>query len=108
MDDGLVKIILAVISLLGTIITVAIVPYYLNKTTMEKREKHKSIVRSAVYAVEQLQQAGILNLPKKKAVIEYINKKGIKITEEDLDMLIEEAVKELNLEQDRLTLLTLN
>ena len=37
MDEGLVKIILAVISLLGTIITVVLVPYLKSKTTEKQR-----------------------------------------------------------------------
>jgi len=106
MDKGLVEIILAIIGLLGTIITVAVVPYYLSKTTTEKREQHKALVKSAVYAVEQMNEAGLLNLPKREAVIEYINNKGIKITEEDLEMFLEEAVKKLNLEQDYLKILS--
>ena len=107
MDQGLVKIILALIGLLSTIITVVVVPYYLNKTSVETRDKHKALVKTAVYAVEQLENAGLLQIPKKEAVIQYINEKGIKLTEEDLNMFIEEAVKQLNLKQDELALLTM-
>lgn len=98
MDEGLVKIILAIIALLGTIITTAIVPYYYAKTTEQTRSKHKALVETAVFAVEQMTKAGLIKMPKKKAVINYINEKGIKITEEDLDMLIEEAVIKMNIE----------
>lgn len=106
MDEGLVKIILAVITLLGTIITGVIVPYYLSKTTAEKRKEIQAIVKTAVFAVEQLQESGLLKLPKREAVIQYINDKGIKITEADLEMFLEAAVKELNLEQDYLKILS--
>ena len=38
MDDGTLKIILAVISLLGTIVTVVLVPYIKSKTTEKQRD----------------------------------------------------------------------
>ena len=108
MDEGLVKIILAVITLLGTIITVVVVPFinakkknYIENTTEEKRKQHLAIIRTAVFAVEQMMDAGLLNIPKKDAVVEYIRGLGLDLTEKDLDMFIEAMVKELNLEQQR-------
>lgn len=99
MDSGLVEIILAVIGLLGLVLTAVIAPYYFKKTSVQTRAEHRAIVSTAVYAVEQMQKSGLLVLPKKEAVLEYINNKGIKITAEDLDMFIEEAVLKLNLDK---------
>lgn len=109
MDEGLVKIILAIITLLGTIITVVIVPYinakrenYRENTSEEKRKHHLAIIKTAVYAVEQLMDAGVLEIPKKDVVLEYVRGLGLEMTEADLDMFIEAMVKELNLEQQRI------
>jgi len=99
MDEGLVQIVLAVIALLGTVITIVAVPYLRSKTTKEQRENIYNIVKIAVFATEQLKKAGLIDIPKKEYVVQYLNKKGVKLTEADLDMFIESAVKELNIKQ---------
>lgn len=96
MDEGLVKIILAVISLLGVIVTSVVVPYLKQKTTKEQRDNVKFWVKVAVTAAEQIYKEKGQGKFKKEYVVEFLNSKGIKITPKQLDILIEAAVFELN------------
>ena len=100
MDDGTLKIILAVISLLGTIVTVVLVPYIKSKTTEKQRDNIYTLISIAVSAAEQVLKIEDPSGEKRKRyVVEYLNSKGIKISEDDLDVFIEAAVKDLNLIQ---------
>ena len=100
MDEGLVKIILAVISLLGAIITVVVVPYFKSKTTSTQRENIYTIVRLAVSAAEQIYSKPGQGQDKKEYVVNYLSSKGIKLTVEDLNVMIEAAVLEINIIQN--------
>lgn len=102
MDEGIVKIILAVIGLLGTIITVVLVPYIKSKTTANQRDNIFTLIAIAVSAAEQvLKIEDPTGEKRKRYVVEYLNTKGVKITNYDLDIFIEAAVKELNIVQDK-------
>lgn len=102
MNEGLVKIILALIALLSTIITYVLVPYIKSKTTEKERSNIYTLVMLAVQAAEQIYLQPGQGKKKKEYVINYLNSKGIKLTVEDLDMMIEAAVKELNIWQEQL------
>lgn len=94
-------IIKVTIPILGAIVTYMIVPFIKQKTTESQRKTVVSLVKIAVSAAEQMQEAGLLNIPKKEYVVNFINSKGFKITEEELNIIIEACVKELNLEQNK-------
>ncbi len=96
MNDGMIKIILALIGLLGTIITYIVIPYIKSKTTKEQRESVVFWVQIAVNAAEQIYIGEGQGKDKKQYVIELLNSKGIQITEDQLDVLIEAAVFEMN------------
>lgn len=65
-----------------------------------RKYKLEKWVKIAVTAAEQMHDAGLIEVPKKDYVIEFINNKfKFGITEQELDNLIESAVKELNLIQ---------
>jgi len=95
-NDGMIKIILALIGLLGTIITYIVIPYIKSKTTKEQRESVVFWVQIAVNAAEQIYIGEGQGKDKKQYVIELLNSKGIQITEDQLDVLIEAAVFEMN------------
>lgn len=99
MNDGIIQIILAVIALLGTIITAVIVPYFKSKTTEKQRDNIYVVVLLAVRAAEQIYFQPGQGQNKKEYVVRYLNSKGIKLTVEDLNMFIEAAVKELSIIQ---------
>lgn len=97
MDEGLVKILLALISLLGTVIVAVLVPYVRSKTTKEQRDKVEYWTEKAVKAAEIFYQDYPKQGPiKKDTVIEFIIEMGFKIPEEQLSVLIDAIVKEMN------------
>ena len=100
MDQGAVKIILALIGLLGTIVTYVLVPYIKSKTTEKQRDNIYNLVLIAVRAAEQIYNMTGQGKLKKEYVIEYLNSKGVKVTIEDLDVFIESAVLELTIIQN--------
>ena len=94
-----VRIVLGVISILGAIITYMVVPYLKSKTSKEQRETIMFWVSVAVSAAEQIFNERGMGVEKKKFVVEFLVEKGIKVSLDELDVLIESAVKELNLAQ---------
>jgi hypothetical protein len=73
--------------------------YLKKKGLISQLESHKQLVSLVVNGVEQaythLHGKEKLNMAKIE-IIKLANSKGIKISENDLDMLIESAVKEMN------------
>ena len=102
MNEGILRIILAVIALLSAIVTGVVVPYIKSKTTESQRQNIYTIVQLAVSAAEQIYFKPGQGQKKKEYVINYLSSKGIKLTVEDLNVMIEAAVKELNLIQSEL------
>lgn len=101
MNTNFTDIVLAVIGLLSAIVTGILIPYIRSKTTKEKRENIYTIVKFAVQAAEQIFLRPGEGQKKKQFVIDYLSDRGIKLSMEDLNILIESAVKELNLIQEK-------
>ncbi len=85
-----------VISLIGVILSGLIVPWLRMKIGKEKISQVQMWVNVAVAAAEQIFSAPQQGPSKKVYVIEFLESKGIKITEQELNVLIEAAVFELN------------
>lgn len=96
--DIIVKVI---IPILGAILTYLIVPFIKSKTTKEQRENVYFWVKIAVGAAEQIYREKGEGKLKKEYVVAFLTSKGIDITMEELDVLIEAAVKELNMIKDK-------
>lgn len=97
MDNSMVQIILAVIALLGTIVTVVVAPYINSKYTEAKRNEIYRYAEIAVLAAEQILKIQDPDGSKRKQyVIDFLNSKGFKLNPQELDIIIEAAVKELN------------
>jgi len=90
------------IPLLGAILTYLIVPLILQKTTRQQRENIYFWVTVAVQAAEMIYKEKGQGKLKKEYVVTFLQSKGINITIQELDVLIEAAVKELNLAQEKL------
>ena len=97
--DIIVKVL---IPILGAIITYLIVPFIRQKTTKEQRENIYFWVGVAVSAAEQIYKEKGQGKLKKEYVVDFLIAKGVNITIEELDVLIEAAVKELNMAQEKL------
>ncbi|MEY8416651.1 phage holin, LLH family [Tissierella praeacuta] len=92
--DIIVKVI---IPILGAILTYMIVPFIKSKTTKEQRENVYFWIKIAVNAAEQVYKEKGQGKLKKEYVVDYLMDRGIKLTVEELDVLIEAAVLELNI-----------
>ena len=103
MDDKIFELILALIPVLGTILTVFIVPYIKEKIGNEKLVKYEYWVNIAVKAAELIWVETGHGADKKQYVTDFINKmfnsKKTVITEEQLNALIEAAVKQMKIEE---------
>lgn len=103
MDNRLFQIILAVIPVLCTILTVYIVPYIKAKIGTENLSKYEYWVNIAVKAAEMIWTETGHGADKKQYVIEFMNNmfnsKKIIITEEQINLLIESAVKNMKIEE---------
>ena len=97
--DIIAKVIFPV---LGAIITYILVPFLKSKTTREQRDNVYFWVKVAVQAAEMIYAEKGQGKLKKDYVIKFLTSKGINITRQDLDVLIEAAVKELNMVQEQL------
>jgi len=97
--DIIVKVL---IPLLGAILTYLIVPLILQKTTKQQRENIYFWVTVAVQAAEMIYKEKGQGKLKKEYVVDFLVSKGINITIQELDVLIEAAVKELNMAQEKL------
>jgi hypothetical protein len=88
-----------VIPILGAILTYLIVPFIKSRTTKEQRDEVYFWVRVAVSAAEQIYKEKGKGVEKKEYVVKFLGSMGINSTIQELDALIEAAVKELNLIQ---------
>ena len=85
-----------VLSLVSVIVTGIIIPLVKQKYRKEKVENVMAAVTIAVRAAEQIyKQTGQGDI-KKKYVLQQLEEKGIKISDAELDAMIESAVLELN------------
>lgn len=90
------QILTLVVSLISVILTGVFVPWLKTKLTNEKITTIEMWVKIAVAAAEQMKVAGLITDDKKDYVVKFIKDKGITITDEELDALIEAAVYEIN------------
>lgn len=98
MSNTTYQIFMLLISLLGVLLTGLVVPWLKLKIGNEKMKDIEKWVTVAVTAAEQMKVAGLLpdGQQKKDYVLEFVKDKGITITDEELDALIEAAVYEIN------------
>lgn len=105
MDEYLLKIILSLISILGTILTTVVVPYVKEKIGNEKLAKYEEWAMLAVQCAEMIFKEQGMGVDKKEYVVNFLNemfnKNKIVITEEQLNILIESAVKEMKLNEGK-------
>lgn len=103
MDERLFRIILMLIPVLGTIITSFIAPYIKEKIGAEKLAKYQHWANLAVKAAEMMWTESGCGKDKKQYVVDFLNnmfnKNKIVITEQQIEILIESAVKQMKLEE---------
>ena len=102
MTIDLTQIILAVITLIFGLLMRYVIPSIKQKTTADQLELIRAAVKTAVYAVEQLYKSKP-GQEKKQLVLDYLLEQGFDLDdatiEKQANYLIEQFVKELNIEQ---------
>ena len=92
----MLQIVLALISIIGTLIAYVLVPYIKARTTEAQQKKIHAAVQIAVQAAEQIFNKPGAGQDKKAYVLQVLNQKGIRIDVTQLELLIEAAVYQLN------------
>ena len=99
MDNRLFEVILALIPVLGAIITYFIIPYIKTNMDSAKLAQYKEWATLAVKSAEMLWRETGHGEDKKTYVVNFLtdmfNSRKIVITEEQMNVLVESAVKEM-------------
>ena len=98
MTIDLTQIILAIITLIGGIIARYLIPWIKDKLTDHQYEVFNGLVRTGVYAAEQLFSSEQWR-EKKAYVVNLLKENGYTVDETAVDALIEATVRELRIEQ---------
>lgn len=85
-----------IIAVLSAVVTYVVVPLLRAKLGDQQLAVVKEWVTIAVHAAEQIFHASGQGEEKKQYVVDFLNSKGLKISAEELDRLIEAAVFEMN------------
>lgn len=97
------KIIEVVLSIVSIVVTGILIPLIKTKVSKDKLDKAMTITEIAVKAAEQIYKESGQGSIKKKYVKDYLKKSKLKLTDAEIDTLIESAVKELNLWQEEIS-----
>lgn len=99
MDKKIFDLILAIIPVLCVILTSFIIPYFKEQIGNEKLNKYQEWANMAVKAAEMLFAESGMGAEKKEYVVKFLteqfNKNKVVITEEQMNILIESAVKSM-------------
>lgn len=98
MTIDLTQIILAIITLIGAIITRYVIPWIKNKLTDHQYDALCILVRTGVFAAEQLFTSDQWK-EKKQYVVDLLEENGYTVDSTAVDALIEATVRELRIEQ---------
>lgn len=100
MNEVLFSILQAVIIILATVVSRYLIPWLKLKIDTEKVTQVIEFIKSAVCGAEQIINGTGLGIEKKTYVIDLVQKfltqKGYKISDEQINLLIEAAVLTLN------------
>ena len=86
-----------IIPVVGALLVYFLIPYIKERTTKEQRDNMCFWVKVAVNSAEMIFAEKGQGKLKKEYVLEFLNNRGFNITAHELDVLIEAAVKELNI-----------
>lgn len=98
MTIDLTQIILAIITLIGAIITRYLIPWIKGKLDDRKYAMFLSLVRTGVFAAEQIFTSEQWK-EKKQYVVDLLKENGYTVDTTAVDALIEATVRELRIEQ---------
>ena len=97
----LTPIVNAVIALIAAIITTFLIPWIKSKIDAAKLAQILEWVGIAVRAAEQIYNESGMGEKKKQYVLDFLADKGFTLDPNSINAMIEAAVKELNIEQNK-------
>lgn len=97
----LTPIVNAVIALIAAIITTFLIPWIKGKIDAAKLAQIVEWVGIAVRAAEQIYNESGMGEKKKQYVLDFLASKGFTLDPDSINAMIEAAVKELNIEQNK-------
>ena len=90
------EVVVALIGLLGTILTAVLVPYIRSKLTLEQQQKLQMWIQVGVSAAEQLARTGVIRKQdRKQYVLDLLEKHGMTADMDLIDAMLEGAVYDL-------------
>lgn len=95
MQIDLTQIIVALIGVLAAVITKFAIPYLTSKVGAEKRQEIVFWTKLAVEAAEKIFKEQGMGAAKKEYVKTFLEEKGFKLDEKEIDVAIESAVLEM-------------
>lgn len=103
MDEIQIKLLSLVITIISILITYYLVPYLKKKLGKEKFNEIYDWVSIAVNAAEQIFNEPGMGEKKKHYVLKFLQDRGIELSYQELDALIEAVVYEIN--RNKLTII---
>lgn len=97
MNIDLTQIALAVIALIGTVLTGFVIPLLKSKLTQNQQETLEAVIQTGVYAAEQLFKKPSSGAEKLQYVKDYLAKLGYDVDTEAIRAAIEAEVKMLSI-----------
>lgn len=97
----LTPIVNAVITLIAAIVTTFLIPWIKSKIDAAKLAQIVEWVGIAVRAAEQIYNESGMGEKKKQYVLNFLADKGFTLDPNSINAMIEAAVKELNIEQNK-------
>ena len=97
----LTPIVNAVITLIAAIVTTFLIPWIKSKIDAAKLAQIVEWVGIAVRAAEQIYNESGMGEKKKKYVLDFLADKGFTLDPNSINAMIEAAVKNLNIEQNK-------
>lgn len=97
----LTPIVNAVITLIAAIVTTFLIPWIKSKIDAAKLAQIVEWVGIAVRAAEQIYNESGMGEKKKQYVLDFLASKGFTLDPDSINAMIEAAVKELNIEQNK-------
>ena len=91
----LTKLIVALLGVLASLACRYVIPYFIERTDAEKRSKIFFWAKLAVEAAEKIFNGPGLGAQKKEYVKEFLEERGYKLNEKEIDIAIESAVLEM-------------
>lgn len=97
----LTPIVNAVITLIAAIVTTFLIPWIKSKIDAAKLAQIVEWVGIAVRAAEQIYNESGMGAKKKQYVLDFLASKGFTLDPDSINAMIEAAVKDLNIEQNK-------